>query len=116
MCVFFLIVRRPPRSTRTDTLFPYTTLFRSQRADRAAGIFDDMTGAARRADGAGDVEDDVLRRHAGADVALDAHFHRLGGLEQQRLRREPMLDFARPDAEGKRADADRKSVGYGKSV
>src|SRR3546814_4785924 len=27
---FFLIVRRPPRSTRTDTLFPYTTLFRSE--------------------------------------------------------------------------------------
>src|SRR3546814_12749996 len=27
--VFFLMVRRPPRSTRTDTLFPYTTLFRS---------------------------------------------------------------------------------------
>src|SRR3546814_13903485 len=26
---FFLMVRRPPRSTRTDTLFPYTTLFRS---------------------------------------------------------------------------------------
>src|SRR3546814_12741460 len=34
MCVrlvfFFLMMRRPPRSTRTDTLFPYTTLFRSQ--------------------------------------------------------------------------------------
>src|SRR3546814_5534634 len=30
MCsVFFLLIRRPPRSTRTDTLFPYTTLFRS---------------------------------------------------------------------------------------
>src|SRR3546814_11093194 len=30
MCsFFFLILRRPPRSTRTDTLFPYTTLFRS---------------------------------------------------------------------------------------
>src|SRR3546814_1994332 len=28
-CVFFLMLRRPPRSTRTDTLFPYTTLFRS---------------------------------------------------------------------------------------
>src|SRR3546814_5501961 len=27
--VFFLIIRLPPRSTRTDTLFPYTTLFRS---------------------------------------------------------------------------------------
>src|SRR3546814_8256074 len=32
MCVFsFLMIRRPPRSTRTDTLFPYTTLFRSER-------------------------------------------------------------------------------------
>src|SRR3546814_10537933 len=28
-CMFFLMIRRPPRSTRTDTLFPYTTLFRS---------------------------------------------------------------------------------------
>src|SRR3546814_1079600 len=27
------MIRRPPRSTRTDTLFPYTTLFRSRRAD-----------------------------------------------------------------------------------
>src|SRR3546814_16795504 len=31
---FFLIIRRPPRSTRTDTLFPYTTLFRSRRKSR----------------------------------------------------------------------------------
>src|SRR3546814_7052348 len=29
LCVVFLMIRRPPRSTRTDTLFPYTTLFRS---------------------------------------------------------------------------------------
>src|SRR3546814_20484781 len=28
--IFFLMILRPPRSTRTDTLFPYTTLFRSQ--------------------------------------------------------------------------------------
>src|SRR3546814_7830614 len=27
---FLLMIRRPPRSTRTDTLFPYTTLFRSE--------------------------------------------------------------------------------------
>src|SRR3546814_15835946 len=33
LCVFFfLMIRRPPRSTRTDTLFPYTTLFRSHIA------------------------------------------------------------------------------------
>src|SRR3546814_4939035 len=30
------MIRRPPRSTRTDTLFPYTTLFRSEDAGRAA--------------------------------------------------------------------------------
>src|SRR3546814_16437045 len=33
---FFLMIRRPPRSTRTDTLFPYTTLFRSGLSDWAA--------------------------------------------------------------------------------
>src|SRR3546814_5466808 len=31
MMFFCLMIRRPPRSTRTDTLFPYTTLFRSRR-------------------------------------------------------------------------------------
>src|SRR3546814_6363064 len=31
-CLFFLMIRRPPRSTRTDTLFPYTTLFRQDDA------------------------------------------------------------------------------------
>src|SRR3546814_4833154 len=34
--IVFLILRRPPRSTRTDTLFPYTTLVRS-RAKKVAG-------------------------------------------------------------------------------
>src|SRR3546814_12912413 len=33
---FFLMIRRPPRSTRTDTLFPYTTLFRSDDSEREA--------------------------------------------------------------------------------
>src|SRR3546814_14531866 len=43
MFVFVLMIRRPPRSTRTDTLFPYTTLVRSpldravERYARAAG-------------------------------------------------------------------------------
>src|SRR3546814_19333495 len=34
MSVFFLMIRRPPRSTRTDTLFPDTTLFRSQEVTK----------------------------------------------------------------------------------
>src|SRR3546814_3192194 len=37
VCFFFLMIRRPPRSTRTDTLFPYTTLFRSCRKLADAG-------------------------------------------------------------------------------
>src|SRR3546814_12654642 len=32
------MIRRPPRSTRTDTLFPYTTLFRSSDAYERAGV------------------------------------------------------------------------------
>src|SRR3546814_13207399 len=45
VCFFFLMIRRPPGATRTDTLFPYTTLFRSLNAgyysvlmDRAAEL------------------------------------------------------------------------------
>src|SRR3546814_8669760 len=37
--LFFLMIRRPPRSTRTDTLFPYTTLFRSQRPEGRTIVF-----------------------------------------------------------------------------
>src|SRR3546814_18409725 len=38
VCFCFLKIRRPPRSTRTDTLFPYTTLFRSDDIGRAFGM------------------------------------------------------------------------------
>src|SRR3546814_11472404 len=37
--IFFLMIRRPPSATRTNTLFPYTTLFRSNR-DRIGGRHD----------------------------------------------------------------------------
>src|SRR3546814_11349457 len=46
MCVwcafFFLMIRRPPRSTRTDTLFPYTTLFRSLEFEEAGRLRDEI--------------------------------------------------------------------------
>src|SRR3546814_3399079 len=45
------MIRRPPRSTRTDTLFPYTTLFRSATApairDRSHAMSNDTETAAR---------------------------------------------------------------------
>src|SRR3546814_3584429 len=53
--IFCLMIRRPPRSTRTDTLFPYTTLFRSRdhalgrkRGGRLAGRIGDDDGFDRR--------------------------------------------------------------------
>src|SRR3546814_3709290 len=41
-CFFFLMIRRPPRSTRTDTLFPYTTLFRSEAELSRAQMLTEM--------------------------------------------------------------------------
>src|SRR3546814_11082622 len=54
---FFLMIRRPPRSTRTDTLFPYTTLFRSllaplsNRRRLSPGLGPHSHKAARRSTG-----------------------------------------------------------------
>src|SRR3546814_4279177 len=69
MIIFFLMIRRPPRSTRTDTLFPYTTLFRSPRARRG------LRQARARASGQGSDPDrgpcaQDHRRRAGAPAAL----------------------------------------------
>src|SRR3546814_10741999 len=44
---FFLMIRRPPRSTRTDTLVPYTTLFRSLRRYRRGRHVRHRRGAAQ---------------------------------------------------------------------
>src|SRR3546814_14184052 len=44
--IFFLMIRRPPRSTRTDTLFPYTTLFRSHDEGEHRGPVLDAGGCA----------------------------------------------------------------------
>src|SRR3546814_4788460 len=49
---FLLMIRRPPRSTRTDTLCPYTTLFRSYRATPVTSIYGDtpsLTGTVNAA-------------------------------------------------------------------
>src|SRR3546814_16697552 len=46
LSVFFLMTRRPPRSTRTATPFPYTTLFRSGHDQRAARLVEPVVGAA----------------------------------------------------------------------
>src|SRR3546814_12654189 len=64
--VFFLMIRRPPRSTRTDTLFPYTTLFRSGDADAVAELVRRIAAGERdllRAVQDVDAQDRCMRRH-----------------------------------------------------
>src|SRR3546814_4574886 len=62
MFVFFLIIRRPPISTRTDTLFPYTTLFRSARRIRGVIADETLPGGV---DDAGHILASALRPHRG---------------------------------------------------
>src|SRR3546814_3048151 len=71
---FFLMIRRPPRSTRTDTLFPYTTLFRSDaRGDqRRIGRFVDV-----------DVLEEFGRILIVFDAAIVADGHLLAAVEQR---------------------------------
>src|SRR3546814_6916240 len=75
--VFFLMIRRPPRSTRTDTLFPYTTRFRSIVAGRVNGfVVEPLVAGARDALLRHGVPDDAIElvRVPGAwEIALVAH-------------------------------------------
>src|SRR3546814_2634864 len=52
VCIFFLRIRRQPRSTRTDTLFPYTTLFRSELVGHRRG----EGGSGEQREGGGECE------------------------------------------------------------
>src|SRR3546814_10973110 len=110
------MIRRPPRSTRTDTLFPYTTLFRSARADAARRRHrlgprlppDSARLGAARTRCAGQARllparADALLRPAGGAAAARAAVRRPVGLRPGRL-----PDRTRPGAlPGLR---DRKSV------
>src|SRR3546814_17264411 len=69
----FLMKRRPPRSTRTDTLFPYTTLFRSDELDGDEGVADvELHPRVLERGEAAFVRGELLRRRpVGAEQAAD---------------------------------------------
>src|SRR3546814_11067921 len=85
---FFLMLRRPPRSTRTDTLFPYTTLFRSieelkQRASqqmraRIATIPDGVYEGSAVVDSDGVVDEPLLIRMKVTKTGEELHFDMTG--------------------------------------
>src|SRR3546814_19519339 len=60
------MIRRPPRSTRTDTLFPYTTLFRSTTQTQATAKASAFATATRKIQGCGTAND--IAANLGADV------------------------------------------------
>src|SRR3546814_8246325 len=89
---FFLMIRRPPRSTRTDTLFPYTTLFRSRsskpqrKGSRRNEISrnDDCRARARRTGGgANRSRDRLVRLFARGAVGAGSGRRRIYGDGQQ---------------------------------
>src|SRR3546814_9349322 len=61
------MIRRPPRSTRTDTLFPYTTLFRSGPDSGAPGLKEELTSDAKQLGNSAQrrVEEEAEKRKGG---------------------------------------------------
>src|SRR3546814_8349495 len=82
MFFFFVMIRRPPRSTRTDTLFPYTTLFRSPDFDGLDDAGHVRCGADARVQGAGDDA-----RHPGHHAHGACRRRRQDPRSEHRLRR-----------------------------
>src|SRR3546814_20855900 len=69
------MIRRPPRSTRTDTLFPYTTLFRANRTTFNGVALADGTNATvsiQTGTSAGETVDVTLSDLTAATLAIDA--------------------------------------------
>ncbi len=87
-----------PRSALDRHVADRHAAFHGQRPDGFARIFDDMAGAARRADLADDGQDDVLGRDTRRKLPVDLHQHVLGLGLDQRLRGQNMLDLAGADA------------------
>src|SRR3546814_11789433 len=69
------MIRRPPRSTRTDTLFPYTTLFRSDQAAQHRAIVRQIVAAEQGQSGE---TRRLARRKRRAEIAIEARRSRRG--------------------------------------
>src|SRR3546814_13645782 len=96
------MIRRPPRSTRTDTLFPYTTLFRSLGTRRLAlrvggEVARDLVGSGRRIAATGAVTVGLLPRPLEPDAVAADIPTAYGGRALDDITSEPVLSLTRPD-------------------
>src|SRR3546814_16273470 len=107
MCVvfLFLMIRRPPRSTLTDTLFPYTTLFRSSAPARDTGARTDQAGSLARPVGGDAARPRLAARGGGGAQRADA---RRDGAGSARARRSELArDTVRGTQIGRKACRER---------
>src|SRR3546814_19334397 len=120
--VFFLMIRRPPRSTRTDTLFPYTTLFRSGRPYRPSTNCSQLS-LLRSATIAGNVRpyQTMTAHDCGGAISLQASSNEDGGHGERHQGDHPQWPEAgkyvarRPGFEKAPPDADQE-MGEGNSL
>src|SRR3546814_15044603 len=89
------MIRRPPRSTRTDTLFPYTTLFRSEHHPR------DGAQPARKT-GDPDGHDPARRRHCQQGDDLILNYAVIAQQPYARIKQEQPYGLAVPDVDVRR--------------
>src|SRR3546814_4920784 len=86
--LFFLMIRRPPRSTRTDTLFPYTTLFRARNLHFFTGL--GIAAYARRPLGQGEAPEstdlDALTGGQGLGHGIEYRLDGVIGITRRQLR------------------------------
>src|SRR3546814_17305509 len=111
LCLFlFLMIRRPPRSTRTDTLFPYTTLFRSflEALSYLATVFALFVPLPIF------VASTVMQRRREAEERAYQLIEKLDTADHRALRDRILKIIMRDDVHGTRPD--RKRVVKGKSV
>src|SRR3546814_4782737 len=85
------MIRRPPRSTRTDTLFPYTTLFRSLREHPLEVALEDLAVG-------------VTRQRFGDEADRDRH------LECRQMAGDPLLQFVLARGAARRQMDDRHGL------
>src|SRR3546814_20427183 len=111
--VFFLMIRRPPRSTRTDTLFPYTTLFRSAGAGGLQGDAEDHVADHHLAERDHRYPEHRLRR-VGVELAEFPQRLRSAGQRPRHLVGDQRVQREQPDDDGEwqaaGAPGDRKST------
>src|SRR3546814_10550560 len=102
------MIRRPPRSTRTNTLFPYTTLFRSLLGRQAGDVerIGDAAGEEVIADLFRDLDRDIDLRLVGRGAEVRGA-DEVGGAEQRIVRRRRLL---REHVERRARRVDRKST------